>query len=196
MSQVFVDELTPIASYIAREMNYNPESALGQQLKRLNRGDQTLRCLADYASSPWWRQAIGSQPRDCERLGMNDKFMALMLWKAKVGTDCHWDHKPKIRGRSDFWSRSTGSAEWHVYGTMAYNFDCWSNIHFGYVGTAVGFSETVLLDGAGVAQFVDDLRKVSSGRKELGRGFCRDVGIDPKIAPRLLSACDSTDKCR
>ncbi|RDU58964.1 hypothetical protein CQA53_11710, partial [Helicobacter didelphidarum] len=31
-------------------------------------------------------------------------------------------------------------------------YDIWSNIHYGYIGKAVGFSEIELLSGAGVAQ--------------------------------------------
>jgi hypothetical protein len=168
MPDAFIDELTPIANYMAREMNNNPDSELGRQLKRLNSDATVTECLSEYTNAPWWRQAIGTQPRDCMNIGLNEKFMALILWKNKVGTGCHWDHKPKIIGRSDFWSRSTGSAEWHVYGDTAYNHDCWSNIHYGYVGRAVGFDESVLLDGAGVAQFVSDLRQGAQWPKGTG----------------------------
>lgn len=38
-----------------------------------------------------------------------------------------------------------------------YYYDIWSNIHYGYVGAAAGFSESVLLDGAGLEQIGSDL---------------------------------------
>jgi hypothetical protein len=36
-------------------------------------------------------------------------------------------------------------------------YDIWSNIHFGYAGSAAGFEEGVLLDGAGLEQIGTDL---------------------------------------
>ncbi|NJL82979.1 MAG: hypothetical protein HC890_08510 [Chloroflexaceae bacterium] len=35
--------------------------------------------------------------------------------------------------------------------------DIWSNMHYGYIGRIVGFTERELIDGAAVAQAVDDL---------------------------------------
>ncbi|MBC7264519.1 MAG: hypothetical protein H5T64_09240 [Chloroflexi bacterium] len=37
------------------------------------------------------------------------------------------------------------------------SFDTWSNIHYGYVGIAAGFSADALLDGAGLEQFGSDI---------------------------------------
>jgi hypothetical protein len=156
MSGTIIDELTPIAVYMASEMNHNPHCELGKQLKRLNSSTET--CVTELMHAPWWRQLFGIKPEDCARMGLNDKYIALLLWKDKVGTDKDWDHKPKIKKRRDLWSRSTGSSEWHVYGDVAYSWDAWSNIHYGYVGRAVGFGPEVLLDGAGIAQFVSDIK--------------------------------------
>lgn len=49
--------------------------------------------------------------------------------------------------------------EFHILGDFVYFYDLWSNIHYGYVGTAAGFSESELLDGAGAEQFVSTLIK-------------------------------------
>ena len=45
----------------------------------------------------------------------------------------------------------------HKLGGFNYYHDIWSNIHYGYVGTAAGFTESELLDGAGLKQIVTDL---------------------------------------
>lgn len=43
--------------------------------------------------------------------------------------------------------------------------DIWSNMHYGYIGRVVGFSETELIYGAAVAQALDDLiKKVGDDR--------------------------------
>ncbi|QTA85832.1 polymorphic toxin type 44 domain-containing protein [Desulfonema magnum] len=39
---------------------------------------------------------------------------------------------------------------------LLYSFDIWSNIHYGYIGLAAGFTEWVLLSGAGFAQKLAD----------------------------------------
>ncbi len=45
---------------------------------------------------------------------------------------------------------------WHKQGAYDYFYDIWSNIHYGYIGTAAGFSKAVLLDGAGLEQIASD----------------------------------------
>ena len=76
---------------------------------------------------------------------------ALLTWGMKVRRNGDWDHKPKIAAR--FNPRTSGGPQhWHLYGNTLYFYDVWSNIHYGYVGTAASFSEAVLLDGAGLEQ--------------------------------------------
>jgi len=58
-----------------------------------------------------------------------------------------WDYKPEIRELSPV-------RDWQQVDDSIYRFDVWTNIHFGYVGSAAGFSEEELLHGAGVAQAI------------------------------------------
>ena len=81
-----------------------------------------------------------------------------MMWAMKVRQDGEWDHKPKIKAR--FLSRANYSHFWYTYDQVKYYYDIWSNIHYGYVGTAAGFSEGVLLDGAGLEQIGSDLLRL------------------------------------
>lgn len=46
------------------------------------------------------------------------------------------------------------------YQGYEYFYDIWSNIHYGYVGRYIGFSEDSLLDGAGLAQYGSDLAEL------------------------------------
>jgi hypothetical protein len=149
----FVDELTPIAKYMAAEMIRNPRSTIGRQIRVLNAGTAT--CLKEfYVGAPLWQRML-QEPTHCIPKGIADRIKAMELWYRQVTYDADWDHKPKIRNRPDFWSR-TGDREKHIYGDTAYGFDVWSNIHYGYVGLAVGFDRSTLLDGAGAAQFKKD----------------------------------------
>lgn len=149
-----VDELTPIASYMAKEMNTN---ALGADCKRMAglNAFSSQRCIDDYLRAPWWQRLVGIQPQQCIDMELSSGAAALLLWTSKVMQDADWDHKPKLRKK--FLSPTTKSRVWHTYGATQYYYDIWSNIHYGYVGAAAGFSESVLLDGAGLEQIGSDL---------------------------------------
>jgi len=86
------------------------------------------------------------------------RALAMLLWALKVGSKSEWDHKDTIKAR--FPSRATGRHQsGHLYGDYTYSVEIWSNIHYGYVGMAAGFSESVLIKGAGVAHTWEELKK-------------------------------------
>ena len=154
-----IDELTPIAEYMANEMNANAHGQDARTLKRLN-ADSAARCIEEFQSLPLWRQllGLGITPDRCIDTEMTNHTAALLLWAAKVRQDGDWDHKPKIAKR--FHPRVAGphaEQHWHLYGLTLYFYEVWSNIHYGYVGRAAGFSESTLLDGAGLEQIGSDL---------------------------------------
>lgn len=60
-----------------------------------------------------------------------------------------WDHKDRILKRFGPWSSDLVTKH-------DYFLDIWSNIHFGYIGLSIGFSEGILKSGAGVAQLTND----------------------------------------
>ncbi len=78
-----------------------------------------------------------------ERIQKWGEKAAFMLFFDLVRYGGAWDHKATIRAR---WGKTAT-----LFGTII-SFDIWSNIHFGYVGAAVGFSRTTLLRSAGAAQ--------------------------------------------
>ena len=69
----------------------------------------------------------------------------MMLFKDKVGYGKAWDQKRYIVSK---WGKLS-----RLYGVLV-DYDVWSNIHYGYVGSLAGFSNDVLLDCAGIAQAV------------------------------------------
>jgi hypothetical protein len=152
----FRDELTPIARYIAAEMNTNAHGDDVKHMAEMN-AFSPEQCITDYTHLPWWKQLLqlGITPEQCVKMGMSFHTAALLSWGLKVRQDGDWDHKPKIAKR--FHPRSPGLQHWHLYGNTLYFYDVWSNIHYGYVGRAAGFSSDVLLDGAGLEQIGSDL---------------------------------------
>lgn len=98
------------------------------------------------------------------------KMIAYASWTLKVWPEQEWDHKPDIIGKrgehglkehavlrplreNDIYQQGA----FHKYKDFDYYYDVWSNIHFGYIGRSAGFSRSELLDGAGLAQALDDL---------------------------------------
>lgn len=76
------------------------------------------------------------------------KVAALSAWALKVRKNAEWDHKPKLRQRlaldkfNDYHFPISGDNEHEWF------YDIWSNIHYGYVGRAAGFSASELQLGA------------------------------------------------
>jgi Bacterial toxin 44 len=77
---------------------------------------------------------------------------AFSTWYNQVRSGADWDHKPEIiRGCN----LVGGDMHFPIFGdtTHEWFFDIWSNIHYGYVGASVGFSESTLLTGANAGEF-------------------------------------------
>jgi len=83
--------------------------------------------------------------KNSETLGF---YEAAIKWKSMVGNRRPWDHKAYIQRTYGTWSidRLTRTQ---------YNYDIWSNLHYGYVGKSVGFSEWTLKSGAGYGKNMD-----------------------------------------
>lgn len=152
----FADELTPIARYMAAEMNRNAASPDARRMAEMNAFDANA-CIKEFMGLPWWQRALlGDMLNQCADRQMSYQTAALLSWGWKVRQDGDWDHKPLI-ARQFHPRNPNGPQHWHLYGKTLYFYDVWSNIHYGYVGIAAGFSEAVLLDGAGLEQIGSDL---------------------------------------
>jgi hypothetical protein len=90
----------------------------------------------------------------------NPVLVALEMWALKVRPGGEWDHKPILDemlglGRDgDYYFPFRGNDNQEFY------YDIWSNVHFGYVGSAAGFDAETLQQGAqafdGIAGRTDD----------------------------------------
>lgn len=128
---------------------------------------QSVESVVAYIHGEMTRNASGSQVKRLKELdswgidwshpvpGMR-KMERYVLWYELVKTGGPWDHKPKILQRFGEWTCDKPAE-------TNYRFDIWSNIHYGYVGLAAGFSEWDLLSGAGVAQLKQGLKNVPDG---------------------------------
>jgi hypothetical protein len=94
-----VDELTPIADYIVREMTHNPWTPPARQIRELNSTEES--CNAQWAKAPWWLRYVTANAKDCADIGVTAFFIACNIWYNQVKTNGPWDHKPILKRRKD-----------------------------------------------------------------------------------------------
>ncbi|MEG4322119.1 MULTISPECIES: S8 family serine peptidase, partial [unclassified Microcoleus] len=129
-----------------------------------------------------------SNPLKFVQYQANLPLPSLILWNNLVSDGQAWDHKPKLekmlnlagpdgkRGNpgtpeakdDDFYFPIRGDSE------HEYFYDIWSNIHYGYVGSAVGFDRNTLQLGS----FVNDLSKFRNPFDLSSDEASIDIGID------------------
>jgi hypothetical protein len=144
----------PVIAYIVDEMKRNAACSDTKKMLELN-SVSTIKRIEEWRKLPWWRQ-IFNDPAEYHKEEMRAATAAMVLWVAKVRQGGDWDHKPKIAQRFKGASRNT----YHQLGwRYEYFYDIWSNLHYGYVGAAAGFSESKLLDGAGMEQIGSTLAR-------------------------------------
>jgi len=132
-----------LVTYCRDEMRTNALSADALQIKRFNQqGSATLRVALDlgqYLPLALRAQITAGAATAAEITG---SAAAMALWYDKVAGGHVWDHKGRLKTNN----------RWVADGALSYNFDMWSNIHYGFVGRAVGFSAWTLKSGAGAVQ--------------------------------------------
>jgi len=181
------EEVSAIARYMAGEMNKNAASPDVQRIRGLNEfGDRP------FPNDTWW-QDIANKMLIPQRLHASGA--ALIAWAWLVRTNDPWDHKPIIGKRfkrqgmkpddiqADHLYIAPDGKEYAVY------YDVWSNIHYGYVGMACGFSPDILLDGAGVEQIGTDLKAGHLPSRKGTQGGLRDLD-DPDDSAAISIGID------
>jgi LysM repeat protein len=156
------DDARAVIEYIANEMTSNITSSEAIKMKELNSFSYE-QCIADIMEKPLLEQIFGLQPSDCININISSKVTALAIWTKMVHQGGKWDHKPIIAEKIRPYVPD-GNQHWHKLEENLYYYDTWSNIHYGYVGAASGFSMEGLLDGAGLEQIGSNvLRHVRQG---------------------------------
>jgi hypothetical protein len=108
-----------------------------------------------------------------------DSLRASMVWYDMVASDQPWDHKWKLNDLYELKRRGTseyqGSSDFYSpmpAAPASISYQVWSNIHYGYVGKEVGFTETWLQFGAGTADYL------ARGKLDPGDAVAIDIGFE------------------
>jgi hypothetical protein len=138
-----VSSAEDVADLIRERMAADRASADFNSIKKKNDlAEQMYRQALDVyygIGEPEW-SAMGASWEDIQ---------GLLAFRNMVKGGAAWDYKKAIRDEYGKWSADPKRG-------VVYYFDIWGNIHFGYIGTAIGFTETRLLDGAGIAHAIEN----------------------------------------
>jgi RHS repeat-associated protein len=125
---------TDVVGWLLDRINQDVNSAVAAQIRLDN----------SYGSRIQYLRRLGDQLDDeCLSVGTLPKIDAYIAFMEQVLPGHDWDYKERIV---------------FLFGLNVQMFDDWykydvpTNIHFGYVGTSIGFSALELKGGAGVAQ--------------------------------------------
>jgi hypothetical protein len=149
-----------VANYILNEIRTNSKSEKARAISRMNNLEGRI---AEWQKLPPLQRGLNGIPQ-------NMRNEARLMWAGLVAPGMIWDHKPTIAGdrsNADGYElvknsvlrplRENGDAKnavYHKYNNHDLFYDVWSNIHYGYVGKVCGFTDSELLDGAGLAQII------------------------------------------
>ncbi|RDU58734.1 hypothetical protein CQA53_11965, partial [Helicobacter didelphidarum] len=141
-------EAIDVAHFIVDEMKRNVRSKVATMIKQSINLDETI-----VYSSPMNALTIYNPLGRIMVSGVGRK-KAYKLWEEAVKSESIWDHKWQISRLFPTMGLSQKDYHRYIHNNITYEigYDIWSNIHYGYIGKAVGFSEIELLSGAGVAQ--------------------------------------------
>jgi len=142
------DGAIKVADYILNEIKTNVRSQTAETIRYLIDENTLKQRRAEWDKFAFYAKlAPPPQP---------DLLAAMAVWYQTVKTGSTWDHKPKIRDRFSSVAVARplprkgkpSRSYYHKFKQHDYFYDVWSNIHYGYVGLSVGFSESLLLKGS------------------------------------------------
>lgn len=141
------DGAVKVADYILNEIKTNVRGRIANTIRNYIDEETISNTLKEWDKLPLYEK-LGSRPQ----VHMPE---AIVIWYQMVKTGSVWDHKPKIRDKfgsvavaRPLPSNTPSKSYYHKYKQYDYFYDIWSNIHYGYVGLSVGFSEELLLSGS------------------------------------------------
>jgi RHS repeat-associated protein len=151
-----------VARYIIQRMREDATSDIARIIYQLNTTHYYINACNTYQQMPWWvKIAIGGPQylANAEFADISAHDDASILFGCRVADAAtrpicgQWDYKADI---SDIWGQAQ-KVDFSAIGIdeqIIFYYDIWANFHYGYVGTALGFSEQALLTGAAYEQAI------------------------------------------
>ncbi|GAA2218149.1 RHS repeat-associated core domain-containing protein [Micromonospora olivasterospora] len=119
-----------------------------------------------------------------KRQSQEDLIAGMTQWAGLVCQDCPWDQKPELQKLFGMDLADLDSLMMDVPGTkLRVNYDVWSNIHYGYVGTHIGIDRQALVAAQNLPS------NPVTGRRDQSDAMAVDIGIRlrQQYGPRELT---------
>ncbi|MHC5308445.1 polymorphic toxin type 44 domain-containing protein [Bartonella sp. LJL80] len=171
-----LEAVQSVVNYMTDELNTNQSSSYANDIKKqldnarelyrkgnVGEGPQTIDPRRGGIFQPEKSLPLTNQADYAARIAVDD-FACLVHSNsdrlASMAQDLYfcgritpkggvWDHKPKI---IQIWGTDNRLGNRKI----VYFYDIWSNIHYGYIGKKIGFTDYILLKGADGAQQFDN----------------------------------------
>lgn len=112
-NEPFIDEITPVAQYIAGEMNTNAHGDEAKKIYGLNTYSEK-ECMDQYRNQPWFSRLLNTDMAiQCSKNSFDFPKAALLSWALNVWQGARWDHKTIIPKK--FHPRDKDEQQWHLY---------------------------------------------------------------------------------
>jgi Bacterial toxin 44 len=150
----------PVLTYIVEKMKENSGSLTVKYIRFLNDFLATREAIKRMSDNIAWRVLIGDLSpaaaadflMKLESQGVFGAVEAPASFVPDLAEDylgiSAWDYKPDILKEGWGYGQLIDFAPIGKKESVSFFYDIWSNIHYGYVGRAAGFSESELLSGA------------------------------------------------
>jgi len=139
-------------TYIFDEMKKNPE-IFNSRLSKLSDSEVKLTRWDIWHLWEYWQQQsnLFSLLEGTKANYYKTDLGKLALWNSLVDDKKEWDHKPKLdRKYRDIYPNTDLFIKFPDDNDYEYYYDIWSNIHYGFVGKAIGISNFNLQLGSQV----------------------------------------------
>lgn len=156
----FYPSVQKTAEYICREIRNNVSSPAAKQIMALLSFYKYIRPkkplnVGDARDALVWSSVSFVAGR----------LEAYKKWKDLVADNKVWDHKRPIIDMQ----RGEWACDRSKY--LKFNYDIWSNIHYGFVGRYVGFTAIELTSGGGYAQVKDNKMTIKEWAAQYSSNF-------------------------
>jgi RHS repeat-associated protein len=153
------------ARFIIQRMREDSNSEVARIIYQLNTTHYYINACNTYRQMPWWGKiAIGGSRylANAEFTDIAARDEASVMFGCRVADArsrpiCgQWDYKKDIR---EIWgeAQTVDFSDIGIDEEVIFYYDVWANFHYGYVGSALGFSEQALLSGAAYEHAISNI---------------------------------------
>jgi RHS repeat-associated protein len=173
-----------VIKFIIGRMREDAASQEITHIRELNESHRYEDAWAECQRVPWWQRLLvcGQYLQRALDIDIAARNAALVEFGCLVADHrlrpvCgQWDYKKEIGERRDL-GRNAQRIDFCSIGIdeeVIFYYDIWANTHFGYVGTAGGFSEDLLLEGAAIEHMGSNLGQTQDDPSDQ---VCAGIGI-------------------